>query len=162
MFPYPVFPCLHAHSLYVGLGVGIPVIIAIVVIVVVTYCLCVRHHNRKMRALVEAYNARRRREEEERNAESSFTAPPPYTCLEGEEGEGGAEAEPTGGDPELPRYTPVDPYSLPAIPVEGGGEGEQAVREDAVAERVERDSDSLSDEGNGQVSDATPLITEEA
>ncbi len=155
LFPYPI---LHAHSLYIGIGVGVPVIIAIVVIVVLSYCLCVRHHNRKMRALVAAYNARRQRELEERNTESSFAAPPPYARLEGEE-EPEEERKPPGHDPELPQYTQDDPYGTRGGLVEGGGgAGEEQIQEGGVADG---ETDSLSDEGNTQLSDATPLITDQ-
>lgn len=146
------------HSLYIGIGVGVPVIIAIVVVVLVTYCLCVRHHNRKMRALVAAYNARRQREQEERNAESNLTTPPRYSRLDGQQ----EEDDVPGRDPELPRYTEEDPYGTQSAPNgEGEGEAEGEEREamqEGETEREEGGADNVSDEGDVQVSDATPLI----
>ena len=126
---------------------GIPVIIIVIVIVVVIYCMCVRHQNRKMRTLLDTYNARRQRERENReNEESSFVAPPPYTPLEGSE-----QRKDNEQDPDLPVYTESDPYAPTprehvteaVIEVTGAGVGE-----------------SSSDDGT-LVSDEAPLITDQ-
>jgi len=149
------------HRLYIGVGVGIPVVVVLIVIVVVLYCGCARYQNRKMRALIEAYNARRQREEEER--ETGLTDPPPYDPLQSD----------------LPPYTEHDPYQQPPSASQEAvesGEGDSSNRhtgelhdsqsrslEDGVLTEAPTDRSSEVESHNGeeqQVSDSAPLLSE--
>ena len=144
------------------MGVGIPIVIVLIVIVVVLYCGCARYQNRKMRALIEAYNARRLREEEER--ETGFTDPPPY--------------DPVQSD--LPPYTEQDPYqqqsssNQEAVETREGDSSDRHSGElsDSQSRGLESgvspteaptDRNSEVESHNGeeqQVSDSAPLLSE--
>ena len=138
--------CSLCSRLIVGLSVGIPIIILIIVAVVVVYCMCHNYHNRKMRTLMATYH--RRREEANRRRQLQLLAPPPYSVL----GEDGGDGE---GN-ELPAYSENDPYSNQTEAVgtgdeAGGGEGNEegtTPHSEAVSASVEveteRERESLS------------------